>query len=305
MRHFFISAVLMVMVIPSMMAQSENLSIAVAVSKQQMTEKAEILQLMKNKLSSAMAESKVGIANYSGIIVSPTTTITNRHIVEGGMRNITIYDIDLSLTVSQVITGSEFNAINITLRGEGYTKDAAILAAIRSLSAKDKRLIMFFSETKTQILDYYRNNVQVFITKAKTLASMQQYDKAVTLLASYPENLKQYGQVAVTMKEIYTMYQQKVCSDILQKARGAYTIGNYEEAVQWLNEIDMSSPCAKEAKLLASQIKQAIDAELAQKITLYQQQMQTAASIEKRRIQAIENIVTSYYKNLPEYYFVF
>ena len=191
------------------------------------------------------------------------------------------------------------------MRGEGYTKDAAILAAIRSLSAKDKRLIMFFSETKTQILDYYRNNVQVFITKAKTLASMQQYDKAVTLLASYPENLKQYGQVAVTMKEIYTMYQQKVCSDILQKARGAYTIGNYEEAVQWLNEIDMSSPCAKEAKLLASQIKQAIDAELAQKITLYQQQMQTAASIEKRRIQAIENIVTSYYKNQPEYYFVF
>ena len=305
MRHFLISAILMVMVIPSMMAQSENLSIAVAVSKQQMTEKAEILQLMKNKLSSAMAESKVGIANYSGIIVSPTTTITNRHIVEGGMSNITIYDIDLSLTVSQVITGSEFNAINITLRGEGYTKDAAILAAIRSLSAKDKRLIMFFSETKTQILDYYRNNVQVFITKAKTLASMQQYDKAVTLLASYPENLKQYGQVAVTMKEIYTMYQQKVCSDILQKARGAYTIGNYEEAVQWLNEIDMSSPCAKEAKLLASQIKQAIDAELAQKITLYQQQMQTAASIEKRRIQAIENIVTSYYKNQPEYYFVF
>lgn len=305
MKCSFILTVLLAITIMSVMAQSENLSIAVAVPKQQMTEKAEVLQLIKNKLSSAIAESGIGMADYNGIIVSPSTIITNKNIVEGGMKSIYIYDIDLSLIVTQIITGSEFHSVNFTLRGEGYSKDAAIMAAIRNLSSKDKRLTMFFSEVRTRILNYYRTHTQTIITKAKTMASMQQYEEAIVLLASYPETLSEYEQVATTMKEVYATYQQKACSDILQKALGAYALGNYKESVQWLNEIDMSSPCAKEAKKLASQIKQTTDAELVQNIALYKEQMQTMENIEKRRIQAVENIATAYYKNQSKYYFVF
>ena len=298
MRSFFVSVVLSVMTFVSVMAQNVDLPIAVAKSKQQMTEKVEVLQLLKSKLSSAMTESGMGMADYSGIIVSP-------HIVEGGMKNIYIYDVDLSLVVSQVITGTVFYSINLTLRGEGYSKDGAIMASIRTLSGNDKRLTTFFSEARTRILNYYKNNTPNILTKARTLASMQQFGEAVALLASYPETLPQYKTVAAAMKEIYATYQQKACNDILQKAKGAYALGNYEESVQWLNEIDMSSPCANDAAKLAAQIKQSIKAEQAQIISLYEKQIQSEANIEKQRIQAIENIATAYYKNQPEYYFVF
>lgn len=305
MRSFFVSVVLSVMTFVSVMAQNVDLPIAVAKSKQQMTEKVEVLQLLKSKLSSAMTESGMGMADYSGIIVSPQTTITNKHIVEGGMKNIYIYDVDLSLVVSQVITGTVFYSINLTLRGEGYSKDGAIMASIRTLSGNDKRLTTFFSEARTRILNYYKNNTPNILTKARTLASMQQFGEAVALLASYPETLPQYKTVAAAMKEIYATYQQKACNDILQKAKGAYALGNYEESVQWLNEIDMSSPCANDAAKLAAQIKQSIKAEQAQIISLYEKQIQSEANIEKQRIQAIENIATAYYKNQSEFYLAF
>ncbi len=79
------------------------------------------------------------------------------------------------------------------------------------------------------------------------MAGMQQFDEAMALLASCPETLPRYKAVAVAMKEIYAAYRQKACGDILQKARGACALGNYEESVQWLDEIDMGSPCANDA----------------------------------------------------------
>ncbi|MCD8269747.1 MAG: hypothetical protein LUD46_15665 [Parabacteroides sp.] len=305
MKRSFILAILLGIAIVPIMAQNENLSIAVALPKQQMTEKEDVLQLLKSRLSSAMTESGIGMADYSGIIVSPQTIVTNKKIVEGGMKNIHIYDIELSLVISHVITGTVFSSVNLTLRGEGHTKDNAIMASISNLSSKNKHLAVFFSETRIKILDYYRNNTQAIITKALTMAGMQQYEGAVALLSSYPETLSQYRLVAAAMKDVYVMYQQKKCSDILQKAQGAFALGNYEESVRWFNEIDMSSSCAKEAKGLAGQIKQSVDAELARNIALYEKQMQVEENIEKRRVQVIENIAVAYYKNQPKYYFVF
>lgn len=304
-KGFFVSVVLAATTFLSVTAQNVDLPIAVAQSRQQMTENVDVLQLLRGKLSTAMTENGMGMADYSGIIVSPQTTITNKNVVEGGMKNIYIYDVDLSLAVSQVITGTVFYSVNLTLRGEGYSKDGAIMASIRNLSGNDKRLTTFFSEARTRILNYYKSNTPNILTKAKTLANMQQFEEAIALLASYPETLPQYKTVAVAMENIYATYQRKACNDFLQKAKGAYALGDYEESVQWLNEIDMSSPCAKDAAKLAAQIKQSIKAEQAQLLSLYEKQMQSEANIEKQRLQAIENMATAYYKNQPEYYFVF
>lgn len=304
MKKFFVAFLAMLTYV-SVMAQRVDLPIAVAGQRSQMTDDEGTLQLLKNKLSASMTEAGFGMANYSGIIVSPNTTITNMNVVEGGMRKIFIYDINLSLDVSQVITGTVFYSVNLSLRGEGYTKEAAIMASIRNIDDKDKRLSSFFSEARKRIFNYYENNTQNIITKARTLSGVQQYDEALALLASYPETLPKYKLVATATMEIYAQYQKKACRDIIQKANGAYAVGNYDEAVQWLNEVDMSSPCANDASVLTSNIKKSITTEQAQAIALYEKQMKSEESIEKQRLKTIENIAIGYYKNQPDYYYVF
>lgn len=286
-------------------AENERLTLAVAVDKQQMTDNAEVLRLLVNKLTSAMSAAGCGTAAYSSTVVSPATTTTARETIETAMRKIIVYDVDLTINVSQIITNAGINAVSINLRGEGYSEKAAMMSAINKLSTNDNRLRTFFTDTKAKILKYYTDNRKNIINKAHTLASMEQYEEAMALLTSYPETISGYDDVLKEMNNVYSLYQQKNCNELLQKANGAYAVGNYEEAVEWLNLIDGLSPCAGEAEALTSKIKKSTDEEKRQSIALYQQQMKTAADIEKRRIQACENIAVAYYKSRTSLYFVF
>ena len=284
-----------------------RLSISMAVPQQQEYGKnRDAFLLFRKKLSTAMAASGLGMADYSGLVVCPTITVTNKQVIEGGMRKITVYDIDVSLIVMQAVMGTDFNSTNLSLRGEGYTEEAAFMSAINKLPATDQRLVSFFDATKAKVLDYYRHNADVIIAKARTLAHMQQYEEAMALLYSYPETIMpEYGSVANEMKSIYDQYQRKSCNEFLQQARGQYALGNYDEAVFWLNRIDMLSPCAGEAKAMANNIKNSIDAKERQQMALYQQQLKNEADIRKQRIKTIGDIAVAFLKRSPKYHFIF
>lgn len=289
-----------------MAAQNEFLSISMANPNLQTSKDAEALLLLRRKMASIMTASGLGMADYCGIVMFPNISITNKQVIEGGMRKITVYDIDLSIVVSQIITGADFNSVNINLRGEGFTEEAAVMSAINKISTNDKQLVSFFVETKNKILDYYRANVKSIIMKANTLAQMQQYDESIALLYSYPETLSaEYSDITNEMKRIYAQYQKKNCREIMQKARGEYAVGDYTEAIFWLNQIDMLSPCADEAQTLTNKIKNSINAERQQELEIYQQQQRNEAEIKKLQIKAIENIVTAYYKQSSKCYFIF
>lgn len=287
-------------------AQNEYLPISMASSNLQSTNNGDALLLLRKRLASVVASSGLGLADYSGVVMSPTISITNKQVMEGGMRKMVVYDIDLSIVMSQIITGVDFNSINISLRGEGYTEEAAIVSAINRITNNDGRIMDFFINTKNKIFNYYRYNLKAIIAKANTLAQMQQYEEAIALLYSCPETLsREYEDIAKEMRRIYALYQQKNCREILQKARGEYAIGNYDGAILWLNQIDMLSPCAEETRILTNKIRSTVDAERRKEFEMYQQQLKNEADIEKLRIKAIDNIVTAYYKQSSKYYFIF
>lgn len=287
-------------------AQNVHLSIGMAVPRQMSGKNSDALVLLRKKLASTMTANGMDLADYCNLVICPSLIVTNQQTIEGGMRKITVYDIELSLLVSEAITGMSFNSINITMRGEGYTEETAFMSAINKLSTTDKRISEFFAATKIKVLDYYRSNVDVILTKARTLSHMQQYGEALALLYTYPDALMpEFTKIANEMQTIYSQYQKKNCNDILQQARGEYALGNYDEAVLWLSQIDMQSPCAAEAKTLSNNIKKSIDTEINKQRELIMQQIKTEADLEKQRIRAIENVATAYIKSLPNYYFIF
>lgn len=289
----------------SISAQNEVIDMAVAVPQQQMTSDKGVLQVLRNKLSAALPASGCSQSDYGSIIICPSTAVSGKQMVEGGMKTITVYDVNLTVSLSNIITGTGFNTMSMNLRGEGYSEAEAVISAVNKLSNDDVRLVKFLSESRKKIIDYYKNNRKNILIQAQTLANMQQYDKAIALLASYPANISGYDEVAEAMTNIYNMYMIGICSQLIQSANGAFAVGKYDEAIDILNCIDMQSPCAEEVVALTEKVRREVDAEKQQTIDLYLQEMQTAADMEKRRLRTIENIAVAYYQRQRDYYFIF
>lgn len=108
------------------------------------------------------------------------------------------------------------------------------------------------------------------------LTATQQYGEALMLLRTYPESLSGYNKVAEEIIKVFNEYQRKNCSETLLKARSAFALGNYEEAASLITEIDMLSPCATDAKRLASEIRGSVNAEQNAAMELYKYEQSTA-----------------------------
>lgn len=195
-------------------------------------------------------------------------------------------------------------SVTLPYRGEGYSDDGAKISAIRNINPADERIRFFISKAKERIVEYYSENLNTLLSKARMLTATQQYGEALMLLRTYPESLSGYNKVAEEIIKVFNEYQRKNCSETLQKARSAFALGNYEEAASLITEIDMPSPCATDAKRLASEIRSSVNAEQNAAMELYKYEQSTAADLEKRRIEAVENIAQAYLQSRTDYVYV-
>ena len=75
-------------------------------------------------------------------------------------------------------------------------------------------------------------------------------------------------------------------------------------AVEYLQQVDMTSPCATEAKMLCAKIRQSKDAEARHAAELLERQFQREADVEKQRIKAVRDIAVAYCKRRTDVYFI-
>lgn len=261
-------------------------------------------KILRSKFLSAMTESGVETIEVSTIAIKPEISFVNRQVVEGGVKNIHTGDIQFNFICTNLVTNTIFASCVITVRGEGFCDDDAIKNALSKLSSQDKRLTTFLNMAKNKIIDYYQYNLGSVIARAHTFANIQQYGDGLALLFSCPSTIKGYSQVNNEIVSIYRQYQTKECSNIIQKARIEYVNGNYEAAADWLQQIDMTSSCASEAKQLCTNIKQSRNAEAKRMIDFIERQTRHEAEIEKQRIKAVRDIVLAYYKQRSDVYFI-
>lgn len=143
--------------------------------------------ILKNKLLRIVSAKGTAGTEYSGLIIVPEVDEVNSSVIEGGMRKISTVELSVTATVLNMITGTIFNSIEISVSGEAYSKNDAIRTAIGKIKPSDPEYAAFMKATKAKICDYYKVNTSTIITKANALASQRKYDEALALLATYPE----------------------------------------------------------------------------------------------------------------------
>jgi tetratricopeptide (TPR) repeat protein len=260
-------------------------------------------QLSKLETKIAQIVTKYGLAasGYNNnFIIYPKFEIYESNTVEGGMQNITIVTAEVSLFIKQVDNNILFATISRSLKGSGSSKQIAITNAISKIPTNDAEFSTFLETGKTRIIQYYEAKCSDIVKKSESHVQMQQYEQALGLLMSVPEEVSScYNQIQDKAIEAYKAYQSQRCAELIQKAKTTLAANNYAEALNILGEIDPSANCFNEAQALGKTAENKVDAEEKKLWDFQMKQYNDVISLKKQRINAIKEIAVSYYKSQP------
>lgn len=252
------------------------------------TQKINDAQIVKLESRLTVLINNSGVVKYgysNDFVISPSVNVDDTSAVQGGLENITVTTIDLTLNLLQISSGKSFSAISKRIKGSGKTEQQAITNAFSSIKSNDKDLLDFISKGKESIYKYYKDNCVAIQNKAAQLYSKKDFEQAISLLQSIPQTGNScYEEAQKNVMAYYNDYQSKLCSQNIIKAKSEIAISNYENALSYLNMIDESSSCYSEVEKLINQISDKISS-----------REKKETDLEIRRLNAIKEIAKAYY----------
>jgi len=220
------------------------------------------------------------------IVVYPTVSIDESSVVSGGMQNLTVTTIEISLFIRQVSSNLVFNSMTKRLKGSGNNEMQSITNAINQIKTSDDAYQNFISDSKTKIEKYYADNCSIIIHKADNMAAKEDYEQAISILESIPTAASCSNDAETKAIAIYKKYQNILCAMYIKRAKEAIAVNDYDDAVESLDVIDPTSNCAAEANKLIAQMSNKVE-------KINQEQL----DLDKRSIDAVKEIGKAYYAN--------
>lgn len=201
-------------------------------------------ELLQNRLTNLAASA--GFTSYGNneFFITPSITVIDTQVAEGGMKTIYVTSGELYLTIQAGDSGTVFTNASFPFKGSGLTRDAAIKSGLQKISYGN--LKPFFDEARGRILDYYSAIQDKLFAKAEMLAQNREYDAAIACLLSIPEELvdlypKAYSRACELYEQrdtyeaaLFAMRIEGENNEILTKARSQLSEHNASGALRTL-----------------------------------------------------------------------
>lgn len=258
------------------------------------------LSKLETKITQIVSASGLAASGYNNnFVIYPKFAIYETNVVEGGMQNITVTTCELSLFIKQVDNNILFSSISRQVKGSGNNKQTSITNSISKIPTNDAQFKTFIETGKGKIIQYYESKCQDIITKSESLVKMQNYEEALGLLQTVPEEVSCYNKVQEKSIEAYKAYQNQKCAKQIQEAKTTLAANNYNAALEILSQIDPSATCFNESQTLMKNAESKIDAEEKKQWDLKMKVYGDNVALEKQRINAVKDIAVAYYKSKP------
>ena len=258
------------------------------------------LSKLETKITQIVSNSGMAASGYNNnFVIYPKFAIYETNVVEGGMENITVVTCEMSMFIKQVDNNILFSSISKQLKGSGKTKLIALTNAISKIPTNDKDFQLFIETGKSKIVAYYDSKCGDIISRSESLAKMQDYEQALGLLMSVPEEVNCYGKVQEKSIEVYKAYQNQKCISQLQEAKVEIAANNYNSALNILSQIDPSTTCFKESQTLIENTATKVDQEEKKQWEFQMKEYSDNVALQKLRINAIKEVAVAYYNSKP------
>lgn len=244
-----------------------------------------------------------GLAASGGdknFVIYPKLAIYESETVEGGMQNIFIVTLELSLFIKQVKNNLLYSTMSVMLKGSGTSNAVSITNALSKITATSSEFKNFIETGKEKILSYYELKCDDIILQAESLMSRQQFDEAIALSMTIPTEVSVcYSKAQKLAMQAYKAYQSRICAEVIHKAKTTLAKGDQRVALDILTDIDPSASCFQEAQAIANSTASLISAEEEKKWAYKVKQYNDAISLEKQRISSIKEIALAYWNRQP------
>jgi len=252
---------------------------------------------LTNKLKQVVTKNGLGGSPFNTrFIISANVSVMSKDILPGPPP-MHAYNLDITLYIGDGYEGTVFASETISVKGVGTNENKAYISALKRISPKNADIQAFVKTGKEKIIQYYKDNCDLIIKKANTLADQDKYNQAIFVLTGIPSACEEcYVKAMNAIKPIFQKQIDKDCKIKLQKATGIWNASQdmaaAEEAGAMLASINPDASCAGQARTLsnkiAAKVKQ-IDAREWKYIVKNQQQ-------ESERIAAVRAIGVAYGK---------
>ncbi|MFK7947151.1 MAG: hypothetical protein AB8G11_06165 [Saprospiraceae bacterium] len=257
---------------------------------------------LENRLGQIVSKSgMLGSSRGSRFIMSANISVLTKDIVPT-TPVMHAYTLDVTLYIGDGMEGTSFSSYNITVKGSGRSETKAYINAIKNIKTNNPNYKDFITEGRTQIIAYYNARCDFIIKEAQTMATMEQFDKAIWTLTSVPKACESCW--AKANDAVLAIYQAKIdqeCKAYLNQANAAWNTGQDRAAAKRvaaiLVQISPNSSCYPEAQTLYQTIGQRIR-EIDNRE--WEFKWEKEIGLEKDRIQAIRDVGVAYGENQPQ-----
>mgnify|MGYP006921588058 CR=1 FL=1 len=254
-------------------------------------------KMLANKLTQIVTKSGLAGSSFNTrFIVTANVTVNTKDILPGPPMMHAL-NLDVTLYIGDGFDGKVFASHTVSVKGVGTNETKAYMSGIKKISTTNPELKAFVENGKAKIIEYYKNNCDMIIKEAKTLADQDKFEEAIFKLTTVPNACGEcYNKAMDAVKPMYQKQIDKECKFKLAEAQGVWNAAQDMEAAEKagaiLASINPDASCYGQAKALsnkiAAKVKQ-IDAREWKYVMKEQQQ-------ESERIKAIRDIGVAYGK---------
>ncbi len=222
-------------------------------------------RILNMKMMQIITTNGFGSTSYRYALV-PNIVILDKQIAPTVPAMYSI-EFELSIYVVDITEGVIVEESSLLLKGVDRVEGRAYASALSQLNPRSPQMKIFMDNARTSILDYYTTRTTTLLKKAETLAEMERYEEAMTVLSPIPESVDEYPQVAEAIVAIYKKKLDKEAKIALQRVEILRSKEKFDEALDELATIDPASNYWDDAN---AQINKTIEA------------------IERKRVAALE-----------------
>lgn len=179
---------------------------------------------LRNKLVNLAASAGLSSYGDNAFFLSPSISINNIQIAEGGMKNVYAIDGEIYLTIQENKSGIVYESTSLAIKGYGTSKENAVKNGLQKLSYDN--IERFFELAKKRILNYYNSMQEKIFANADMLSTNREYDAAIACLMTIPEELFDVYQKAFA--KACDIYRER---DLFLKEQNANRIKEANDAI--------------------------------------------------------------------------
>lgn len=260
---------------------------------------------LKNKLNQIVMQNGMsGSAINPRFIITANITVQSKDLTATAPP-MTALGLDVTLFIGDGIDGSKFATTTISVKGVGTNETKAYMDALKNIKPADPAIQAFVQTGKTKIVEYYNSRCDVILKQAQSLAAQNQFENAMYLLISVPEEAKGcYDRAMIAAAPMYKKYMDKQCREKLLEAKTSWAASQSWDgaisAAEVLSTIDPDATCYKEAMALNSEIAKRMKEVDNREWTLVMKTHDDSVSLEKAAINAYRDIGVAFGNGQPK-----